>query len=629
VTKPRALATLFIVAFLLACLQAAWAGDQKAPGRLSGANSARLSQDKSAQPKSEKIKRPSRKHVVYFANTPDELNVYRVYGARDGNTLMIIGGIQGDEPGGFLSADLYADISLAQGNIIVVPRANFYSIILNKRGPDGDMNRQFGDPVTARRHMKIVAILKKLMSESDLLLNLHDGSGFFRPRWEGPMANPKRYGQSLIADAAKYKAADGKMIDLEGMAQKVLERVNPQIENRKYRMLFNNHRTAEKDTVHKEQRRSATYYALTQCYIPAYGVETSKSLPSTAMKIKHHALVVNAFMQELGIEVENPGSRLEPAQLRYLVVSVNDALPLVVANHGVLTVREGDKINVLHVEANYERGLTCDIKGLGSVNDLRQAFVIKKSTTAVARKDHSQIGKISIQVAKGEQPFTTVRSPILYFLLEVEGQRRVLADGEVLRVVRGDHITLVDLLSNLPSQRDLQVNFKGFVPPGRSGNLGEDRGHDINTATDLMARYGQCSGKRGKNLECYKVVASQSGRNLGSISVEVTPARLDYMVLRRQGGPKMVYHNGETVRTKPGESLEVVDLKTNVWSGNGLALAVAGKGRRVPVENRLIDVSSKSYRGLVKKGSDGLRLVVLRADQAIGHVQLKIGGPAN
>lgn len=620
-TKPRALARLFVIAFLTACLcavwTAAWAGEQKAPGRQSRENP----------------ERPGRKHVVYFADTPDELNVYRVYGARDGKTLMIIGGIQGDEPGGFLSADLYADISLAQGNIIVVPRANFYSIILNKRGPDGDMNRQFGDPVTARRHKKIVAVLKKLMSESDLLLNLHDGSGFFRLRWEGPMANPKRYGQSLIADAAQYKTADGKLIDLEGMAKRVLDRVNPQIENRKYRMLFNNHRTAEKNTVHKEQRRSATYYALTQCLIPAYGVETSKSLPSTAMKIKHHSLVVNAFMQELGIKVENPGSRLEPAKLRYLVVSVNDALPVVVAKDGVLTVRAGDKINVLHVEANYERGLTCDIKGLGSVNDLRQTFVINKPTSVVARKDHNKIGKISIHVAEGEQPFTTVRSPILYFLLEVEGQRRVLADGEALRVVRGDKITLVDLLSNLPTQRDLQVNFKGFVPPGRNANLGEDRGYVINTATDLIARYGRCGGGRAKSLaksmQCYQVVASQSGRNLGAIEVEVTPALLDYMVLRRKGGPKMVYHNGETVRARPGESLEVVDLKTNVWSGSGLALALDRKGRRVPVESRLIDVSSEGLRGLVKKGSDGLRLVVLRADQAIGHVQLKIGGPAN
>jgi hypothetical protein len=32
-------------------------------------------------------------------------------------------------------------MSLKKGNLIVVPRANFYSIIMNDRGPNGDMNR--------------------------------------------------------------------------------------------------------------------------------------------------------------------------------------------------------------------------------------------------------------------------------------------------------------------------------------------------------------------------------------------------------------------------------------------------------------------------------------------------------
>jgi predicted deacylase len=56
------------------------------------------------------------------------LNIHKIYGKKPGPTLMLIGGIQGNEPGGFFSADLYADMSLEKGNLIVVPRANFYSI---------------------------------------------------------------------------------------------------------------------------------------------------------------------------------------------------------------------------------------------------------------------------------------------------------------------------------------------------------------------------------------------------------------------------------------------------------------------------------------------------------------------
>jgi predicted deacylase len=566
----------------------------------------------------EAVERPSRRHQVYFADTPDELNVYRVYGAADGKTMMIIGGIQGNEPGGFLSADLYADITLAKGNIIVVPRANFYSIILNQRGPDGDMNRQFGDPVTARRHKKIVDVLKRLMSESDILLNLHDGSGFYRPRWEGPMANPRRYGQSLIADAGRYQRPDGTVVDLQGMAQRVLAKVNPRIENSKYHLLFNNHRTAKKDSIHKEQRLSATYYALTRCHIPAFGVETSKSLPSQAMKVRHHNLVINAFMQELGIVPESPPFHLEKPELEFLVASINGNSPVVVHKGGSLYVRAGDEVLVLHIEANYERGLTCDFLGLGSVNDLRQPFRIKKATTVVARKDHQEIGRIQVKVTSGQQPFTTVRSPILYFLVEAGGQRRVVADGEVLKVVKGDKLTLVDCLSNLPTQRDLQVNFKGFVPAGRPTNTGEDRGFEINTATDLMERYSGCQGPAAPGVECYQVVASQADRRLGAMRVEVAPARLDYLVLRHDQGPKMVYHHGEVVRAAPGERLEVVDVKTNVWRPGDLRLALDHRGRRETLDDRSIRIDPQAPAGRS-------RLVVLRQAMAIGHVRLKIG----
>lgn len=196
-TKPRLLDWLAVLGIFLAALPCL-AAEASPPGR------------------------PSRQHQVYFAGTPNELNVYLIYGARDGKTLMLIGGIQGDEPSGLLSADLYADIPLAQGNLIVVPRANFLSIMQNNRGQDGDTNRQFGDPVTVQRHKQIVAVLKALIAESDLTLNLYGGSGFYRPHWEGPLANSMRYGQSLIADTDVYKTPDGRALDLKGMADKIL-----------------------------------------------------------------------------------------------------------------------------------------------------------------------------------------------------------------------------------------------------------------------------------------------------------------------------------------------------------------------------------------------------------------------
>jgi len=86
-----------------------------------------------------------RTHTVYFEGQENELHVYRISGSQPGKTLLIIGGIQGDEPSGFLAADSYVDFSLGSGNLIVVPRANFPSILKRERQINQDMNRKFSD----------------------------------------------------------------------------------------------------------------------------------------------------------------------------------------------------------------------------------------------------------------------------------------------------------------------------------------------------------------------------------------------------------------------------------------------------------------------------------------------------
>ncbi|MCP4683549.1 MAG: hypothetical protein GY864_14560, partial [Desulfobacterales bacterium] len=283
-------------------------------------------------------------HQVHFSNTPYELNVYKIFGKKPGKTLMLIGGIQGNEPGGFLSADLYADMSLEQGNLIVVPRANFYSILLNRRGPHGDMNRKFtSENLYDTMEDKIVSILKGLISKSDYLLNLHDGSGYYFPEYVDKWRNPTRFGQSIIADCDIYKIpGTGKILNLGEMARKVIHDVNAEIENKLYKFHFNNTRTDFQDSIHKEQRLSATYYALVKHNIPAFGVETSKFLPTIDLKVRYHNLVINAFMELFGIIPETPRIALDPPELKYLVASINGQIPIVFKAKQAIKLREGD-----------------------------------------------------------------------------------------------------------------------------------------------------------------------------------------------------------------------------------------------------------------------------------------------
>lgn len=340
-----------------------------------------------------------RQHIVYFEGTPQELEIYKIYGRLEGPTIMILGGIQGDEPGAFMSADLYVDIALKRGNLIVVPRANFKSIILFDRGPDGDMNRKFDGVQDHDPDRDRVEIIKNLMAESDLFLNLHDGSGFFRPEWESDMANPDRYGQCIIADADVYThPASGRVLHLGDDARAVVEAINADIREERYKFRFSNHDTLANDSRHKEQRKSATYYALTKLGIPAYGVETSKQLPSLEMKIHQHNLAINAFMELYGVVPEQPRINLDPPALKYMIISVNGRLPVAVADGQTLLVSPGDTVEVVHVGSNYDRGLSVDLIGLGSLNDIRMPLAVTKPTTIIARRDNVRFGQINLEL---------------------------------------------------------------------------------------------------------------------------------------------------------------------------------------------------------------------------------------
>ena len=347
-----------------------------------------------------------RRHLVFFQGTPEEIEVFTLFGRENGPTVMLLGGIHGNEPGAYLSADLYADLSLKKGNLIVVPRANFKSVIAGQRGPGGDMNRKFdsvgeGDPEAA-----VVQVLKSLMAESDALVTLHDGSGFYRPTWESDMANPGRYGQSIIADSASYHhPGTGRRIPLEEYALAALERINAAIETPLHRFHFFNMETGSPDSPHLEHKNSATFYALTRFGIPAFCIETSKQLPSMEMKVLHHNIAVNAFLEIFGVEMEYPAAVLPKPELAYLVIAVNDAPPLAVADGQTLGVASGDTIRILHTGANYGRGLSVEASGQGVLwnagGDAGKSVTITSPLTLTVRKDSAVIGKVTIAPLEG------------------------------------------------------------------------------------------------------------------------------------------------------------------------------------------------------------------------------------
>ncbi|MEW6221502.1 MAG: M14/M99 family metallopeptidase [Thermodesulfobacteriota bacterium] len=471
-------------------------------------------------------------HEVFLAGTEHELHVYRILGHEPGKTIMLIGGIQGDEPGGYLTADLYADVALKRGNLIVVPRANFYSILLNRReGRTGDMNRKFSPQEAKTRSMEeeVVAVLKHLIAESDCLLNLHEGSGYYAPTWISDNENPKRFGQSIIFDAARFPVpAKGRTVELEVLATRVAERVNTQLDNPRHRFRPNNHNTLSEASLHKEQRTSATYYALTQAHIPAFGVETSKDIDTLETKIRLHKLVINTFMEELGIELEAPGVVVDSPRLEYVLIQINAGLPLAVPNGARLEIAPGDEIQVTDIIANYQRGLVADLEGIGNRNDTRKPFRIQEPTRVVIRKDAQECGTVTIAPRAGGATVVAAATPaampagpapaprILDLLVEVAGTERTVAPNGTLRVARGSRIVIKGLRTSPKEMAGrMEVNLKGFAPK-RGPNDGNDLDTPISFPADLMSRFSE--NRAGRR---YPVEASLGQEVLGRFWLEV------------------------------------------------------------------------------------------------------------
>ncbi|MCG8643459.1 MAG: M14/M99 family metallopeptidase [Desulfobacterales bacterium] len=466
-----------------------------------------------------------RSHIVFFEGEENELHVYRIKGSEPGKTLLIVGGIQGDEPGGFLAADFYADFMLEKGNLIVVPRANFPSILKRERKINQDMNRKFLDDDIPNYESRVVDVLKTLICESDCFLNLHEGSGIYYPVWVNDQKNPKRFGQSIIADDSVLEdARAGGSIDLEAMAGRVIEQINKNIKNKEHLFNFNNHKTSDPDSIHKEQLKSATYYAHNTCKIPAFGIESAKFL-SLETKVRQHIYAINGFMEILDIVPQTPGIDLKKPQMEYMIISVNGSVPVVVGKMQRLRIKKGDTVQVHDIVANYQRGLSVDVIGFGNqFNDMKKELVITESTRIEAKKDFYKCGSVFLDVVDSEtqqglekiQVSETKETNVIQYKLRINGELTIVENYGRVTIRMGDTLLIEDLLAGKIDPAKYIVNFKGFVGNVRNNN-GEDRGYLIDTSKDvLIKRYSL--DQQGRQ---YHILTTLNGKEVGKLFIDI------------------------------------------------------------------------------------------------------------
>jgi len=256
---------------------------------------------------------------------------YKKDGNIPGNTLLVIGGIHGNEPGGYYApAFLVRYYHVLKGSLWIVPNLNFDSIIKFRRGIYGDMNRKFAFVSPKDRDYQIVKDIQSIIlnPKVDMILNLHDGHGFYRNSWQNSIFNPAAWGQTCIIDQEKIPT--GKFGNLGEIARKVSNCLNTDLKKNYHFFNVKNTKTKFKD---EQMRLSLTYFAITHAK-PAFAIETSKNIKDLPTKIYYQLRAIEEFMKIVGIEfvrdfdlsIENIKKLLKKDD--YVIINSNTILPV-------------------------------------------------------------------------------------------------------------------------------------------------------------------------------------------------------------------------------------------------------------------------------------------------------------
>ena len=236
--------------------------------------------------------------VSIAASNPMNFNLYKLESNSSKPVLLIMSGIQGDEPGGFNATSIFIkNYKIKSGNVWVIPNLNQYSIIKNNRGIYGDMNRKFAALNESDPEYELIQEIKKIILDSkvEAILHLHDGSGFYREKYINHLLNQNRWGNCSIID--QDSLFEDK--DLNNKISYVVDYINSNLLKELHRYRVKNTNTALGD---KEQEKSLTYFATLNKKM-AFANEASKNL-SLNERVYYHLLAIEGMLNNLGIKFE-------------------------------------------------------------------------------------------------------------------------------------------------------------------------------------------------------------------------------------------------------------------------------------------------------------------------------------
>lgn len=385
-----------------------------------------------------------------------------------GSTLLIVGGIHGDEPGGYFAPMILAKYyKIESGTVWVVPNLNFDSIVKNSRGIHGDMNRKFAKIEPKDKDVSIVEDIKKLIlnPKVDLTLNLHDGQGFYREKTINKEFNPKNWGQATIIDQQQIQSA--KYGNLAEIAKKVNQETNVALIEDVHEFNVKNTNTKTQD---KAMQQSLTYFSITNNK-PAFAIETSKNITDLSQKVYYQLGTIEKFMGIMGIKFSRSFELSQPVIKKLL------------EDDGILEIPPTKIMLDLSTLKNYIKFFPMDKNKLVYSSNNPLVAVIKD--------------KDVYRIMNGNQLVSTLKPDLIEFENSLDSIN-LTVDSHPTKVKIGSIIS-VKKDFNVEPIKGYRVNVIGFSKAGVTNESGITINHK-----DLLQNYAIDKGESIYMVQFYK-----------------------------------------------------------------------------------------------------------------------------
>ncbi len=348
--------------------------------------------------------------------------------------------------------------------------------------------------------------MRFLADQSRGVIHLHEGSGFYNPVRLDDLRGPRRYGQSVVIDAAT--CGD---FPLERTVRQVIAKLNAGLTPGKYTFKLFNQDTFDERSKWPEQRRSLTYYAMSRG-VPALDVEVSKNLVGpywTWWKVTQQLRATELFLRAFGVELRVAAPRLRdfeayPPPVAGLTLNgqpLDPADPRVTLTFGEpLDVRLSDAASSDLSPASHGSGAVDGPDASGEVGESRLPGGPLAPIPCVTASDRAGVNLLRgprmpltpfsrLALTADGLPLLTARvfwtdAPAADvvpragdgdLLCWLNGRLTAVRPGETLRAVEGDQLILEGVAGGARAE---VLNLKGYVShPGRDD--GQDVGGEI------------------------------------------------------------------------------------------------------------------------------------------------------